>query len=122
MNTKKPIQVIVVDPTDTKKISIALSSKNYISFPKGNTYCVKLHTLHELPEILEETVIVISDYPDGKELNTLAQTHKAPKTICIGDYSRKDHIEIAGMHWCDTNFALTTRLPELINKIIATRG
>lgn len=117
---KEPIQVIVVDLENVEIIQGALTPDNYRGFPRENTYSVIGQTLDTIPEKFNG-VIIIGDYPGtNSSLNKLAQTSKAAQTICIGDYSRKDHIEIGGFHWCDSHFAITTALPELINKIVAT--
>jgi hypothetical protein len=119
-DAKEPIQVIVVDLQNVGIIQEVLTPENYNGFPRENTYSVIGQSIDAIPEDFNG-IIIIGDYPGGKDtsLNKLAQTKISRRTICIGDYSRKDHIEIGGFWWCDTHFAITTALPELINKIVA---
>jgi hypothetical protein len=116
---KKTIQVIVIEPEKSETIKNALNPENYNWFPNNHTYSVVgVQTTQDIPEDFEG-IIIIGDYPGtDSSLNKLAQTKWAGKTICIGAYSRKDHIQIGGFHWVDTSFWLTTDLPELINKIV----
>mgnify|MGYP001310940788 CR=1 FL=1 len=121
---RKPIQVIVLEPEKTEmteKVEIiegALNPENYLGFPRNHTYSVVgIQTTKQIPK--EFDVIIIQDSMGVDSLlNKLAQTKWAPRTICVGKYERKDHIEIGGFYWIYCFFFLTTALPELINKIV----
>lgn len=116
---KKPIQILVIGPEGPEIVEGALTPENYRWFPKDHTYAVMgVQTTEEIPKDFDG-IIIIGDSP-GKDtpINKLAQTMWSGRTICIGSYRRKDHIEIGGFHWLDSNFSITGTLPELINKIV----
>lgn len=122
---RKPIKVIVIEPEKaemTEKVEIiegALNPENYLGFPRNHTYSVVgIQTTKEIPKDFDGVIIIVDSPGKNSPINNLAQTNWAGKTICIGDYSRKDHIEIGGFHWLDSYFCITGSLPELINKIV----
>lgn len=116
---KKPIKILVIGPEGPEIVEAALTPENYHWFPKDHTYAVMgAKTTEEIPKDFEGIIIIGDSTDKGAAINKLAQTKWSRKTICIGPYERKDHIEIGGFWWCNQFFALTTALPELINKIV----
>lgn len=112
----KTIKVIVIgNNTLIELVKTSLTKENYGAFPQINEYAVETSSLNGLSEDLKDTVIVI----EWANLNGIGVRNAAWRTICIGSRKEKDRIEMAGVLYCDGDFWQTTKMPKLIDKIIA---